>query len=55
MDGGYINPRILSFEGSLHTGYGMAVAGTSNNSRTLDALFVKGNGQGMGFCCGDVL
>jgi hypothetical protein len=52
MDGGSLNPRIISFEGSYCTLYSMAVAGTSNVSRTLDALIVNSNGLGAGFCCG---
>ena len=52
-DGGYIGPRILSYEGSFHTGYGISVSNNSNGMGTLDALFVNGNGNGMGFCCGD--
>jgi hypothetical protein len=52
-DGGYIGPRILSYEGSFHTGYGISVSNSSNGMGTLDALFVNGNGNGMGFCCGD--
>jgi hypothetical protein len=52
-DGGYIGPRILSYEGSFHSGYGMSVSNNSNGLATLDALFVNANGSGMGFCCGD--
>jgi hypothetical protein len=52
MDGGFFNPRVISYEGASTTGYVMSVAGTSNSSRNLEALIYKGNGQGVGFCCG---
>jgi hypothetical protein len=52
-DGGYIAPRILSYEGGFHSEYYMTVSNNSNGLATLDALFVNANGSGMGFCCGN--
>ncbi|MBP6694787.1 MAG: T9SS type A sorting domain-containing protein [Saprospiraceae bacterium] len=49
MDGGTINPRIISYEGN--GGYTVFCDGTSNSDRILHATNYNTGGSGTGFCC----
>ncbi|MFN5335182.1 MAG: LamG-like jellyroll fold domain-containing protein, partial [Bacteroidota bacterium] len=48
LDGGTINPRIISSEPNFCAGYQMSTSGTSNTSRGLGSLIVNNNGAGVG-------
>jgi hypothetical protein len=54
LDGGYYNPRVLSYgnEGS-GTNYQISMFGTSNVKRFIDGGIAMSNGNGAAFCCGD--
>ncbi len=49
MNGGTLNPRIISSEPNFCAGYQMSTVGSSNSNRTISSLIVNNNGAGSGF------
>ncbi len=46
MNGGYINPRMLDFQGTGNGGYYLSSTGSSNNPRTVSCGFINDIGTG---------
>lgn len=48
MNGGYINPRMIDFQGTGNGGYYVSSTGSSNSPRTISCGYINDNGTGGG-------